>query len=116
MLHIANIIQDDAATTCSQVGHAGDYDPREKGKVIKMVSTALQKRAKLKRKKPKMARQMKLFSCVLLCNMTFYKHLWLERSKWLSQEGIVVRMLLVRRVACYPTSVKGRGRRCGAWR
>jgi len=43
------------------------------------------------------------------------RFLRLERLIWLSQERILVRMLLVRRVACYLTPVKGRGRRCGAW-
>jgi hypothetical protein len=37
-------------------------------------------------------------------------------SKWSDFSRIVVRMLLVRRVACYLTPVRGRGRRCGAWR
>ena len=44
------------------------------------------------------------------------RFLRLERLIWLSQERILVRMLLVRRVACYLTPVKGRGRRYGAWR
>jgi len=38
-----------------------------------------------------------------------------ERHKWPKIIRIVVRMLLVRRVACYSTPVEGRGRCCGAW-
>ncbi len=36
-----------------------------------------------------------------------------ERDKWPKIVRIVVRMLLVRRVACYLTPVEGRGRRRG---
>jgi hypothetical protein len=35
--------------------------------------------------------------------------------KWPNFDRILVRMLLVRRAACYPAPVKGRGRRRGAW-
>lgn len=63
--------------------------PAKKGKVVKMVATAAQKRDWQKPRKKKFARQMKFFWRALLHITNFGQHLRLLLAKCLSQERIL---------------------------